>query len=69
MRHCFQDPKNRTNIRNTLRETSTFAEHNEELMTMKRDGQNSETNAIKNLMHSFNHVADTSEKNQEQQGT
>lgn len=61
--------KNKSNIRNAFRETTTFAEHNEELMTKNREGQNSHTDAMKNLMHSFNHAANNSESIQEQEGT
>ncbi|KAK1365402.1 hypothetical protein POM88_040963 [Heracleum sosnowskyi] len=63
----FQDPKNKNNIKNTFRGTTTFSGQSEELMTRNRDRQKSDTNAMKNLMHSFNHVADNSELNQEQE--
>ncbi|KAK1391147.1 hypothetical protein POM88_019325 [Heracleum sosnowskyi] len=64
----FQDQKNKNNIRNTFRGTTTFSGQSEELTTKNRDRQNSDTNAMKNLMHSFNHAADNSESNQEQEG-
>ncbi|KAK1366225.1 hypothetical protein POM88_041786 [Heracleum sosnowskyi] len=63
----FQDPKNKKNIRNTFRGTTTFSGQSEELRTRNRDRQNSDTNAMKNLIHSFNHVVDNSESNQEQE--